>query len=133
MERKTAKFIVNNMTVIDQLITSGGKGTSVVIDKLNIDRDCIDAFMRNAKAMREYANGKDIQKYINGEWVSIIGTPEFQDTEHPYRAKPALREFVVGLNARGDIAGIWLTTQDLPLLGRDGVVEFLRVKEQNNV
>ncbi len=131
MERKTAKFIVNNMTVIDQLITSGGNGTSVVVDKLKIDRDRIDAFMCNAKAMREYANGKDIQKYIDvdGKWIDI-DDPEFGDTEHPYRAK---REFIVGLNARGDIAGIWLTTQDRPYLGRDGVVEFLRVREQNNV
>lgn len=132
MERKTAKFIVNNMTAIDQLITNGGNRTSVVVGKLMIDRDRIDAFMRNAKAMRDYANGKDIQKYINGGWIDI-DDPEFGDTEHTYRAKPAQREFIVGLNARGDIAGIWLTTQDLPLLGRDGVVEFLRVKEQNNV
>lgn len=112
MNRKIAKFIVENITQLNNIIMGGGAGTFVKIggnnpDSVIISDEIIAHFNAILSTIEAFANGAVIEYYCeaNNAWLDIE-TPTFAKL-YQYRIKPEPRKFIIALNKNGQPFGVW--------------------------
>jgi hypothetical protein len=101
MDRKTAKFIVENAAALVQLFNSEVTCVNIYDNDSNfikITRKVIDCLEENAAVIEAYANGAEIQyldpKFTKDSWEGV-DEPSFVKP-FKYRVKPKPREFYIG-------------------------------------
>lgn len=130
MNREGAKFVVENIEQISQLINRGGEDTYLVVPAHrlpDINKLILSRYLSNLKVMTAFANGAEIQVKQFGAWIST-DCPLFTDIEEVYRVKPELREFyIVKSKSSGVVHDVYDVGVSFPV--DKNKYEYIKVRE----